>query len=239
MTPDELVKKLQAADPDGLRSVILYGSAVAGDHVAKRSDYNVLVICESLGVKELKAFSKPSKAWVKEGNPPPLFFTMDRLRKSVDVFPIELLDMKESHRSLFGADALQEMEVHPQNLRLQLEHELKAKLIQLRERFVLTGGKPKDVGELMVQSLSTFLVLFRAALRLFQQEVPALKLEAARALSEHINFDVQLFESIEEIKEGRRSPGQGDVDSLFERYLETIESVTDAIDLRIYGRANV
>ena len=31
-----------------LRSVVLYGSAAAGEHIAKRSDYNVLVIVDAL-----------------------------------------------------------------------------------------------------------------------------------------------------------------------------------------------
>src|SRR4029079_6466163 len=48
MTLDELVKQLRAAYGDTLRSVVLYGSAAAGEHIAKRADYNMLVIVDAL-----------------------------------------------------------------------------------------------------------------------------------------------------------------------------------------------
>ena len=230
MTLKKLVQDLRSAAPSGLLSVILYGSAAAGDHVGNRSDYNILVVMEHLGLKELKAFSKTSSAWVKKGNPPPLFFTLERLKNSADVFPIELLDMKESHKVLFGENVLQEVEVCLDNLRLQLEHELKSKLIQLREGFLAVGGKPKHVLELMIKSLSNFLVLFRAALRLYQDAVPPTKMEALHALSERIEFDIEVFETIEELKEGRKKPRHVDPDDLFEKYLRTVEAVVDTID---------
>lgn len=57
MTPEQLVERLKAAAPGVVRSVLLYGSAAAGDHAWKRSDYNVLVVAERLGLAELKAIS--------------------------------------------------------------------------------------------------------------------------------------------------------------------------------------
>jgi predicted nucleotidyltransferase len=164
--PEALAEKLHSVLGDRLRSVVLYGSAAAGDYVGKESDYNVLVVTTRLGVDELTELSGVSTAWGREGNPPPLYFTLDRLQKSADVFPIELLDIRESHRILFGDDIVTEIDVHPDHLRLILERELESMLIQLREQFLLTGGKARPVRKLMVDSLSTVLVLFRAALRL-------------------------------------------------------------------------
>lgn len=238
MTPEDLVKQIRSAPGAGVKSVVLYGSAAAGDHVGKRSDYNILVVTDQLGMKELKALSKLSQGWVKAGNPPPLLFTLDRLQKSADVFPIEILDIKESHRVLFGEEVLSQLEVHYENLRLELEHELKSKLIQLRESFLMTGGKRKEVVELLIESLSSFLVLFRAALRLYQDEVPPRKLDAMRALSQHIRFDTGVFERVEELKEGKKKSKQLDWEALFERYLQTIESVVDAVDAHIQRGEN-
>ena len=50
MTLDELVAQLQKAFGDGLQSVVLYGSAAAGEHIPKRSDFNVLVIVRALDI---------------------------------------------------------------------------------------------------------------------------------------------------------------------------------------------
>jgi len=233
VTPEQLVEKLKQANPTGLKAVILYGSAAAGDHVGKRSDYNILVVMDQLGLRELKLFLKPSEAWVKDGNTPPLLFTLEVLQRSADVFPIELLDIRDSHRVLYGEDITGEIQINPENLRLQLEHELKGKVIQLRERYLSTGGKPKLVGDLLMNSLSSFLVLFRAALRLFEQQVPSTKLDAVRLLSSHIPFDPGIFESVEALKAGSKKLREVDADELFGRYLQTIEAIVEAVDAHL------
>jgi len=57
MTLEELVSQLRAAYGTALRSIVLYGSAAAGEHIPKRSDYNVLVIVDSLDSGRLTAAS--------------------------------------------------------------------------------------------------------------------------------------------------------------------------------------
>jgi len=236
MKPEELVKQMEKALPSGLKSVVLYGSAAAGDHIAKRSDYNILVVTENLGLKELKALSKLSIRWTKAGNPAPLLFTLDRLKKSADVFPIEILDIKQSHRILFGEDIVSKIEITCENLRLELEHELKGKLIQLRERYLTTGGKPKLVTELIINSLSTFLVLFRGALRLYEDDIPAKKIDVLEALGEHVSFDKEVFTIVEDVRTGRKKAGDIQADELFDRYLKTVEEVVDAVDNYMHKR---
>lgn len=235
MKPEDLVGKLQQALGTGIRSVILYGSAAAGDHVGKRSDYNVLVVAEKLGVGELMKLSTTALAWRKAGNPPPLLFTLDRLQRSADVFPIELLDIKESHRILHGQDVLDQVEVHPENVRLVLERELKSNLIRLRDGFLFTQGKSEKVLDLMIDSLSTFLVLFRAGLRLYQDDVPPLKMDAMHAFSERVRFDPGVFVTVEQLKEGKRGVKDVNAVALFETYLRTVESVVDAVDQHIHS----
>lgn len=230
MTPEDLVEELKAALPGGLKSVVLYGSAAAGDHVGKVSDYNVLVVTESLGLKELRALSKPSRRWTREGNPPPLLFTETRLQRSADVFPIEILDILQSHRVLFGEDVVAGLDITTDNLRLELEHELKGKLIQLRERYLDTGGKPARVAELMATSLSTFLVLLRGALRLFEKDVPSVKLDVPAKLAAHLSFDTEIFGIVNDLRKGNKKVSGDAADALFARYLRTLEQVADGVD---------
>ncbi|MDF7798696.1 nucleotidyltransferase domain-containing protein [Pontiellaceae bacterium B1224] len=233
MTPEKLVEELKQACPTGLKSVVLYGSAAGGDYVGKRSDYNVLVVTEDLGIATLDAISKTASKWSQAGNPAPLLFTEDRLAQSTDVFPIELLDIRECHKILFGDDLVQGLEIDTKNLRLEIEHELRGKLIKLRQSYLLTGVKPKAVAELMVDSLSTFLVLFRASLRLFEDAVPQQKFQALELLSNHLKFDASVFRTVQQLKEGSKKPKDMDVGELFSMYLKTIERVIDAVDAYI------
>lgn len=234
MTPEKLVEELKQACPQGLKSIILYGSAAAGDHSGKQSDYNVLVVTADLGIDTLNAFSKAASAWAKAGNPAPLLFTEERLAQATDVFPIELLDICECHKVLFGDDVVQGLEISTKNLRLEIEHELRGKLIRLRQSYLLTQGKEKAVADLMIQSLSTFLVLFRASLRLFEEQVPQKKFQALEKLATHLEFDLSVFKTVQSLKEGSQKAKDVAVEELFNNYLKTIECVIDAVDAFIH-----
>ena len=234
MTPEELVKQLESAIPGRLCSVVLYGSAAAGDFVPGTSNYNVLVVLDPLGPTELNALVKPALQWAKAGNRPPLLFDRKQLKASAEVFPIELLDIRQSHRVLWGEDPLADIVIDHEHLRLQLERELKTKLLSLREHYLLTGGRPKPIVELLTSSIAGFLVLFRAALRLFQEEAPAGKIDALRLLAQHIRFDPQPLLEIDALKHRRRKPREIVPQTLFESYLTTIEQVVEAVDRHLH-----
>jgi len=233
MKLEQLTQGLKKACGENLKSVILYGSAAAGDHAGKRSDYNVLVVAGDLSKDALNAFSKTAKAWSRAGNPAPLLFTMERLKNSTDVFPVELLDIKECHQILFGEDVVSGLEISTANLRLQIEHELRGNLIQLRQQYLLASGNAKEVCGLMVRSLSSFLVLFRASLRLFVTDVPQKKFQALEKLNETVPVPCEVFQTVQNLKDGSLKPKAVDADAIFEKYINAVESVTDAVDAHI------
>ena len=234
MTPEELVGQLEKSIPGRVSAALLYGSAAAGDFVAGTSNYNVLLVLDRLGVAELDAIAKAALPWAKAGNRPPLLFTPGELRASATLFPIELLDIRQSHRVLCGEDPLADVAIRHEHLCLQLERELKGKLLTLREQYLLSGGRPKRVAELLVSSVAGVLVVLCAALRLFQEDVPAHKVEALRLLSRHIPFDPQPLVEIEDLKHRRRKLREVVPQALFASYLAVIEQVAEAVDRRLH-----
>jgi len=228
MTPEQWVEQIKQALPTGLRSVMLYGSAAAGDHVAGVSDYNILVVADRFGVAELNALSEPTRKWIRDGNRAPRLFTPEQLTGSADSFPIELSDMRQSSKVLFGENLLAGVSPTQEHLRLAVEREWKTRLLQLREHYLLASGQPAAVAELMVASANTFLVLCRAALRLYQTDVPAHKLDALRALAARISFDPQVFFAIHDVKAGCGKTK--DLATRFEEYLKVIEQIGKAVD---------
>ncbi len=165
LTLDELVEQLRKAFGDELRAVVLYGSAVAGEYVAKRSDQNVLVLVERIDLERLEREAAIARAWSESGNPPPLTLTVSEWRGSSDIFPMEYADILERHRVLHGTLPLDGIRVDRRDLRLQLEHQAMGKLLQLRQGVLAAGGDRKRLIMLLDRSLSTFMVLFRALVR--------------------------------------------------------------------------
>lgn len=230
ITPEQFTEQLKTTCGDNLQSVLLYGSAAAGDYTAEGSDYNLLIVMNDLQPSVLCQLAKPVAAWQKAGNPPPLLFTRKRLAEAADVFPIELLDMRDARKVLFGDDVIQGLEISTANLRLQVERELRSALIQLRRSYLSAAGSPRRLAALLSGSLSGVLVIFRAALRLYERPVPAEKFQALEKLNAHVPVVVDCFRQINNVKTGVLKARSVDADKLFTDCMKSIEAVVDAVD---------
>lgn len=227
-TTEKMTQELQALLGNQLLSVVLFGSAAAGDHAGKNSDINLLVVTHPLSRIELQSLFRAVVPWAKQGNPPPLLLTREHLKNFVDVFPLEILDIQHNHQVLLGADPVADLKVSLDHLRVELAHELQGKLLQLKTRFTMSGGRPKVVEKLMVESLSTFLVLFKGALWLYGEKPPLKKMDALRKLKDRVTFEVDVFETLDYLKRGEKSKGL-DVLGTFDKYLANVEAVIDQV----------
>lgn len=228
MTPEQFAEKFKAACGDNLLSLVLYGSAAAGDAVPGKSGANTLAVLKSCGPAELKAAASGLKDWLKAGNPAPVLFSREQLLTSADTFPIELADMKDFHRVIYGEDILPAITIKPHELRLAVERELKGKLLRLREAALRAGGDGKTLGAVLTGFASEMLVLCRAALRLKADKVPANKLECARELKKHADFDAGAFAAADALRRGEK-PDEG-MEKLFDRFIEAAAKLSAAVD---------
>ena len=186
---DDFASRLAETFGDDLRAVVLYGSAARGDYRAGVSDINLLVLLRQLGLAELQRAAPITRDWVARGNPPPLMLSEHEWRTSADAFPIEYTDIRGSHLVLHGPDPFEAMEIRREDLRLQLENELRSRKIQLREAYLAAGIVPTELGSHLCRSLPSFLTLFRAALRLSGAEAPADPRRLIEAVGTLAGFD--------------------------------------------------
>lgn len=236
MKPDDFVDDLKIALADKLKSVVLYGSAATGDFLEGVSGYDVLVVADPLGTSELLALHASVLKWEKAGNPLPQFFTPAELAGSADAFPIEILDMQRSRNVLFGGDPLAGLTVDPAHLRMQLEHDLKSKLLFFRQRYLVACHTPERLTSLLATSVSTFLVLFRASLQLYDEEVPPGKQDALKTLAAYISFDASPFERVLELKSSHKLPAEIDLQTLAANYLTAIDRIVQAVDQHLHPK---
>lgn len=230
-TPESYARMLKEILGPSLKSVILFGSAASGERLEGKSDYNLLVIGDGWGILELNQVAKVTREWLKEGNPSPLLFTPKRLQSSADCFPIEMLDMKQIYRVVLGEDLLKSVTVQSTHLRLMTERELKSLKLQLRQAFIMAEGNPRKIAQIMQRTLTTTLVLFRAALRLYTDIVPAKKYEVLPAIADRIKgIDTETFLTIRKLKHGEISLSGANPLQLFDRYIQSIMAVSDAVD---------
>src|SRR6476620_6431077 len=167
-----LVEDLRATHGTNLASIVLYGSAAAGDHVELRSDYNILIALNRITPEDLRQAQAPMREWQRLGHPLPVYFTVEELSDAADVFPIEFHQMANARIVLYGRDPFEFVKLSDMNLRHQAEYELRSKLIQLRRHYIPASISIEKLCDLMSDSLASFAALFRAVLMLHGEEPP-------------------------------------------------------------------
>ncbi|HEY6217917.1 MAG TPA: nucleotidyltransferase domain-containing protein [Pyrinomonadaceae bacterium] len=226
-----LVDDLRATHGDNLASVVLYGSAAAGDHDVLRSDYNLLIALKRITPEDLRQAQAPMREWQRLGHPLPVYFTLEELADAADVFPIEFHQMANARVVLYGHDPFEFVQLSNANLRHQAEYELRSKLIQLRRLYIPASVSIEKLCDLMNDSLSSFAALFRAVLMLHGQEAPVSKPDCVRATAKLLRLDPTPFERIFEFRSGGNLPtSEKDANDLFGAYLLQIEQVVEAVD---------
>ena len=225
----ELTDRLREAHQDKLVSVILYGSAAAGDHHEKFSDLNVMCVLRQVTPAELAESEAVFKWWRGLGNPAPLLMSEQEVETSTDCFPIEFHDMQERRRVLAGKDVIEALVIDKSFYRAQVEHELRAKLLRLRQKAAGVLADKADLLRLMLDSVSTFSVLARHALLLSGIAVGWQKRDIVAKLRD-IGVDASAFEALLSIREQKRKTGDFEAGALFSDYLSQIEAVVAYVD---------
>jgi hypothetical protein len=230
MTLDDLVAQLKSAYGDTLRSVVLYGSAVAGEHIEKKSDYNTLVILDSVPLDRLAAVGAVLKAWGDSGNPPPMMFTEAEWKGSADVFPMEYADILERHKVLFGADPCEGVAVAQSDLRLQVEQQALGKLLHLRRGAMAAGVDEKAQLALLEASLSALMVVFRGVLRLHGEVPPQDYAKLSRRVGTLAGFDAAPFHRVVNHVRGEEKLPRTEARGVLAGYLAGIEALVAYLD---------
>ena len=228
---NRLVDDLRAAHGDNLASIVLYGSVAAGDQVAQRSDHNLLIALNSIALEDLRISQTAVRDWLGLGQPMPVYFTVEELKRAADVFPIEFLQMEKARKILYGRDPFEFGDISRANLRHQTEYELRTKLILLRRLYIQASTSVDKLTALMSDSLASFAALFRAVLILRAQEPPVSKADSVQATVRLLGLDGSPFEQILELRAKTKSSlSETEANSIFSTYMAQIERVIEAVD---------
>lgn len=227
---DEFVRRVREAAGSNVECIVLFGSAVSGDFHPGLSNLNLFCILRDSSFAALRPLTPVANWWDRQKQPPPLYMTRQELERSADVFTIELLDMQQHHRVLFGEDLLQGLRIPMGLHRVEVEYELREKLILLRQQFLLASESKSRLWDLLLRSAPSFATLFRHALLALGDSSPTGRREAVQALSKQLEFDPSAINQALDIREHKADPKKIDINDLFARYLGAIEKVTAAVD---------
>ncbi|MDY6837506.1 MAG: hypothetical protein SWH78_06000 [Thermodesulfobacteriota bacterium] len=226
----DITSDYKALFADDLVSIILYGSAASGEYMAGKSDINFMIVLSDNGIDSLERTFEVIKKWKKRKVATPLFLTEDYIRTSLDAFPIEYLNFQNCHQLVYGKDILKDLTFDRDYVRLQCERDIKGKLLLLREAFLETGGKGKDLQELVAHSVHAFVAVFNGLLYLKGKEVPRRKRDAVAQVCDTFDLEKALFEKLLDIREKKITLSATEMAGVFQAYLKQVRNMWKQLD---------
>ncbi len=227
---EQLLERLTKTFGGRLESVVLYGSAAAGAPEDHFSDYNILCVLHEVTPRELAESNPIMHWWREQGNPSPLLLSREEVRNSADCFAIEFHDIQERRRVLYGEDPVKDVEIHDSFYRAQVEYELRSKLLRLRQKAAGALDDKNQLRVMLADSVSTFCVLFRHALRLSGGEAPFGKRQVINAAAGHFGFEASPFNLLLDLREKHIKPREIEPLPLLDSYMRQIQIVVRAVD---------
>ena len=237
---DQLVEKLSKALGDEVVSIVLHGSAASGEHDQKFSDYNVLCVLRDVSTPQLRASEPVFRWWRELGNPSPLLLSESEVRTSTDCFAIEFHDIHAHHRILRGADVVSSLTIDNSFYRAQVERELRAKLLRLRQKASGVLSDKDVLRRLLADSISTFCILFRHALIVCGMDgICTRRHEVIEKSRDRFGIEPAPFLTLLDVRAERIKAKDFDPELLLGQYLKEIGKVIDVVDRANVDRENV
>jgi len=231
----ELVDRLRLAAPENIQSVVLYGSAARAEFNRQYSDLNVLCIVHSLAPEQMAELSPVVRWWIQDQRQnSPLFWTAEELSQSADVFAIEMLDIREAHRVLYGKDIVALIDV-PMNLhRVEVERELRVALLKLRQHYLVAQNDKKELATVLAKSAAAIKALLRHALIACGETAPSDSTQLLTRVEEVFSVDASGVRGALRFRDNQ--PGDSELESAYRSYLQALAEIVDQIDRRVPKR---
>jgi predicted nucleotidyltransferase len=227
----ELVSRLRAGCGDNLVSVVLYGSAARDEFHERYSDVNLLAVFRDLSGEPIAALSPIIRWWTRDEKfTPPLMMTEAELRESADVFAIELLDIQQMHKTLFGKDVVSEIHI-PMNLhRIEVEHELRTTLLRLRQHLLLNPDNQDELRNVLAKSIGSVSTLLKHALIAVGQSASHEKAKILEQAAATFGFDAGVVQAALALRGDRGHPAN--IVEVYNAYMQAIGRVAHELDAR-------
>lgn len=224
------VDAIRPALDTGFVAAYLSGSVLLQGFDARRSRVNLLVVARDLSGDTLDAIAARLPQERGSVRIEPLFVTRAQIEKSLDTFPIEWLEIQERHLRLDGDDVFGGLEIPRAALRLQCEHELRVKHLQLRQAYLANAKHPGTLADILGASASGFAALFRTLVRLQGESPDAHTPHVVERVAHHYRLDGQALLGAHLVRASERRWKADEIGPLARRFVVEVDRLIQAID---------
>jgi hypothetical protein len=232
-TLDLVRRDLHDAYGGALRALALTGEAAGAGYRAGRSSLDLAVLLDEVTADALRRVRPRLAAWARLRVPTPLLLDPAWLAQARDAFPLEFLALREHHVLLHGEqDPFVDLPVPAGPLRLEVERQLRGKLLHLWEAYLETRGSRRRLRALLLAAAPGYVWILRCALWL-RGEAGTSASDGETVLAEASRrFGVELA-TLERLERARRRGDAlppGELEALFEGVLAELRALLEALE---------
>jgi predicted nucleotidyltransferase len=227
---EPFLKDILAKYKEDITSIYITGSVVTKDFHPKYSDINTVIVVKGIEIPFYDFIASLGKRYGKKHIRAPLIITRDYINRSLEVFPLEFLEMKLIHQLVYGADVLKDIKIEKADIRLQCERELKGKLQHLCQGYIKAMGNKITLTDLFVGSLSGYFPLFRGILFLYDHEIPKERGDVLHAINECCGVDMKVYRNLLEIRSRNFYPPVEALKEIFKNLYRVLDTITKKVD---------
>ena len=162
---------LKATLADRLQAMAVMGRATLDteDFSAKRVES--VVVLSDLELATLERIAPLGRKFGSRGVASPVLVTPSYIEQSLDVFPLEFLNIQLAHVTIHGPELFNDLSINRADLRRQCERELKAFLIRLRQSYLAATGKTRALAPILSDANENFAAIVRGLLHLIEAPI--------------------------------------------------------------------
>jgi len=225
-----MIREIIGHHEQNIHSIHIVGSAVMPDYNEKLSDINSIVVLHDMDLKFITFLAPLGKKYGGKRISAPLVMTPEYIDKSIEAFPVEFLDFKLLHKTVYGDDTLANVKIEKVPLRIQSEREIKIKLMSLRQGYLSSVGRKELLAAILVRSITGSVALFRAIIYLLGKEPPILRADVVKMFADVTGIEADIFQKLLMLKAKAIKPSEQELRDLFNRYYNALESIEKTID---------
>jgi len=167
------------------QSITTEFQAILGDNLIQAGVYDrhlekghFFIVVENDSVSAVKGLQPLMRKLAAKKMPFPLIMSKEYILTSLDSFPLEFINIKYYYENTFAKeDIFEGLTFEPKDIRLEMEREVKGKVLLTRQYLLESLGNMKVINELIQVSLLALMPVFKGVLILKGEEIPSNELE--------------------------------------------------------------
>lgn len=140
--------RLQELAGPRVLGLALYGGATELTFDPSQQAAKNVVVFDAFDLDLLQQIAGQGTHFGRLGIAAPLAMTPEFIQKSLDTFPLELLEIQQQHLMVFGGDYFSRLEFQAAHVRLQCERELKAIMVGMHQGLLSAAGREQKLAVL-------------------------------------------------------------------------------------------